>query len=218
MFGGPVVDTGIVSSQELRREGLQLHKLPSPWSIFFPRGLGKPLSITLWGPPGSGKSTLAMLLANSWNGRAIFLSYEEGVHSPTMREKVVRLSIDKIDFSRPVSSAGMISAIVDYDLFVIDSLMVCGSHAEELVDLSVNSKKSMILISHVCKDGTVKGGTAASHLTDVSIEVTKDEETDEIGRFRLNKTRFSDTFSGWWRRGQEPFVFEVSHDMPELSE
>lgn len=177
----------VLSAAALRARGRGLVRLPEPWS-FVSDGWGFPFLMNIYGEKATGKSTLALALADTWGGRAIFLSLEEGLGA-TLAERVARMEVMTVDFGYPSSWGEVVSQIADYSLVVIDSLqMLKASSAPatiraELVD---RASKNVIVTSQVNSTGEVRGGKAIGHFADVQVHLP------EYGKLLVEKNRYGE--------------------------
>lgn len=170
--------------------GNRVH-LPGHWRAVFPEGVFLPCFILLWGTPGSGKTTLALNLAQAYTGRVIVLPFETGL-SQALAQLARRIECVAPDFCVPSEWDEIVTLIASYDLIVVDSLQRAGVDVEFWRAATVHQGKTLLATSEVNASGDVRGGLAASHLADVSIELP------EYGRFIVRKNRAGGLYEGMW--------------------
>ncbi|MDD2516271.1 MAG: DNA repair protein RadA, partial [Candidatus Gracilibacteria bacterium] len=183
--------------------------------------------VLLSGEPGVGKSTLTLQIAD-WFGKpnhnVIYVSGEENAYQISDRAKRlgIKNSYIKIFNSNILENILKVLEDDDSDLVIIDSISMIYSEnldsnsgsvsqiryiTEIFMNFCKKAKKSVILIGHVTKDGTISGPKTLEHLVDVVLylEGNKYENyrilrsmknrfgpTDEIGIFDMTETGLQD--------------------------
>ena len=159
-------------------------KLPGVWAALSPDGLPLPVMVVLWGPPGVGKSSLALMLADDWPDRAIVLSFELGIGG-AMAEYISRLEVTKPDISQPDTWEDVLDAVQAYSLVVVDTLQASSTDPTSWRGAIVERLgKTLVMTSQVNKEGEVRGGLAAGHEADISVELQR------YGQAIVRKDRF----------------------------
>ncbi|GAB0174774.1 MAG: DNA repair protein RadA [Candidatus Altimarinota bacterium] len=185
--------------------------------------------VLLSGEPGIGKSTLALQMAEWYaNGTTqngvLYISGEEHIGQISARAKRLNVLNDAIDIITENYFDDIIATLRNHkaNIVIIDSLSVLSSDSldgvsgsisqirsmtEEFMLLAKNLKKSIILIGHVTKDGTISGPKVLEHLVDVVLylEGVRTENyrilralknrfgsTDAVGLFRMEETGLID--------------------------
>lgn len=143
--------------------------------------------ILLSGEPGIGKSTLALQMsqwyAEKWS-KILYVSGEE--HIGQISSRAHRLSVihEDIELLTWAIFEDIVATInsSDRDIIIIDSISVLSSDllewspgsisqirtmTEILMWIAKRSKKSILLIGHVTKDGSISGPKSLEHLVDV---------------------------------------------------
>jgi len=178
--------------------------------------------ILLSGEPGIGKSTLALQITDWYadaDRTAIYVSAEENIHQ--ISERANRLGIHNEHIR--IFTAHTLEDIIETlekdpsELIVIDSVSMMSSLditsgsgsigqiryvTEVFMEFSKRTGRSIILIGHVTKEGTISGPKILEHLVDtvLFLEGSKYEDyrilralknrfgpTDEIGLFRMTE-------------------------------
>lgn len=176
--------------------------------------------ILLSGEPGIGKSTLALQIAD-WYGNkentAIYVSAEENIHQISDRAHRLGIANEHIRIFTAHTLEDILETIEQDSsgLIVIDSVSMISSLdvssqsgsitqiryvTEVFMEFSKRTGRSIILIGHVTKEGTISGPKILEHLVDtvLFLEGSKYEDyrilralknrfgpTDEIGLFRM---------------------------------
>lgn len=182
--------------------------------------------------PGIGKSTLALQMSEwycsqkSGNNttKVLYISGEEHIGQISARAGRLWVSSDSISIITENDFDDIISTIrvSDADIIIIDSLSVMSSNSLEWTPGSMNqirtmtevfmqiaktTQKSILLIGHVTKDGSIGGPKALEHLVDVVLflEWVRTENyrilralknrfwpTDAVGLFRMKESGLID--------------------------
>jgi DNA repair protein RadA/Sms len=187
--------------------------------------------------PGIGKSTLALQMSEWYANNAklsqksqekwvkvLYISWEE--HIWQISARAVRLWVSHEDISVITESGfdDIVSTIrmSDADIIIVDSLSVLSSESldgtsgsmnqlrtmtEIFMQITKTTQKSIILIGHVTKDGSIGGPKALEHLVDVVLflEWVRTENyrilralknrfgpTDAVGLFRMEESGLID--------------------------
>lgn len=178
--------------------------------------------ILLSGEPGIGKSTLALQIAD-WYGNkgntAVYVSAEENIHQVSDRAHRLGIANEHIRIFAAHTLEDILETLErdDSGLIVIDSVSMISSLdvgsqsgsitqiryvTEVFMEFSKRTGRSIILIGHVTKEGTISGPKILEHLVDtvLFLEGSKYEDyrilralknrfgpTDEIGLFRMTE-------------------------------
>ena len=146
----------------------------------------------VYGLPGSGKSTFALQLANSFHGRVLVVSVEEGFGA-SFREKLINWEIVGKEIF--VSDAQSIREIkmdvkeVKPSLLVIDSI---SAGNDDLID--TNLELCQLWVCHSTKGGKYKGDSGLGHVVDIVVEVERGKAVvgkNRFGQSGLSKIIFS---------------------------
>ncbi len=185
-------------------------------------GISEGSLILLSGEPGIGKSTLALQMSEWYasSGRGVlYISGEE--HIGQISARAVRLGVkdEKIEIVTDSDFDSIFLTIErsPADIVIIDSLSVLASSSiegspgsisqirimtEMCMHVAKKLKKSIILIGHVTKDGSISGPKSLEHLVDVVLflEWVRTENyrilralknrfwsTDAVGLFRMEE-------------------------------
>lgn len=183
--------------------------------------------ILLSGEPGIGKSTLALQItdwfSDAWN-TAVYVSAEENIHQISDRAHRLGIANEHIH----IFTANTLEDILETlekdssGLIVIDSVSMISSLdiasqsgsigqiryvTEVFMEFSKRTGRSIILIGHVTKEGTISGPKILEHLVDtvLFLEGSKYEDyrilralknrfgpTDEIGLFHMTENGLID--------------------------
>lgn len=142
------------------------------------------------GPPGAGKSTLGMALADVSDLPVVWFSAEERLGA-SVAQRLDRLGIRRDDFV--VVGRSSIDDLIDLvrkvnaGVLAIDSVQVTNLAPDDLRALVYKlDLHSLIVVSQVTKEGTMRGSRALEHEADVVMSV-------EAGTWKLTKTRYQAT-------------------------
>ncbi len=168
--------------------------------------------VLLSGEPGIGKSTLALQMsqwyAQKWK-KVLYISWEEHIGQISARAVRLRVSHEDIDIITENHFDDIIATIktTNIDIIIIDSLSVLSSESLEgtpgstaqirtmteiLMDIAKSLDKSILLIGHVTKDGSISGPKALEHLVDVVLFLEW-VRTENYRILRALKNRFGPT-------------------------
>lgn len=184
-----------------------------------------PGSVTLvGGDPGIGKSTLLLqaLARISHKTSSIYISGEEGVDQIKMRAQRLGLSELPMKLASINNLQDVIQALDTLDgelVIVIDSIQTMylpsiensspgsitqvRSCAQELINLAKNKGFSIILVSHVTKEGVIAGPRTLEHMVDVVVYF-EGEKGSNFRVLRTVKNRFGAT--------DEIGIFEIGNE------
>ena len=196
-------------------------------------GLTRGSLVLLSWEPGIGKSTLALQMSEWYAGHSatvksdtkiLYVSGEEHISQISARAHRLWVSSDHISIITENDFDNIISTIrvSDADIIIIDSLSVLSSDTldgtpgsmhqirsmtEVYMKIAKTTEKSILLIGHVTKDGSIGGPKALEHLVDVVLflEWVRTENyrilralknrfgsTDAVGLFRMEETGLID--------------------------
>ncbi|MCK9271982.1 DNA repair protein RadA [Candidatus Gracilibacteria bacterium] len=190
-------------------------------------GLTSGSLILLSGEPGIGKSTLALQIAcwySKENQTALYVSGEENIYQISDRAKRLNIKNENVRIFNSNDFEDILATLEkeNSSLIIIDSISVIYSNVigttsgsinqiryitETLMEFSKRTKKSVILIGHVTKDGSISGPKTLEHLVDtvLFIEGSKYENyrilrtfknrfgpTDEVGLFTMTESGLQD--------------------------
>jgi len=162
------------------------------------------------GSPGIGKSTLLLQLSKYLvenNSKVLYVSAEESVTQLSLKAKRLNSKI-------PVLESNDLDDIIfaikqEYDLFVIDSIHTIYSSdidsfvgsinqvrlcAQQLIDVAKEYNKTIIIVSHITKEGLIAGPKALEHLVDAVFYLESDDKYNHR-LLRATKNRFASTES-----------------------
>lgn len=191
-------------------------------------GISEGSLILLSWEPWIGKSTLALQMSQwyaSQSHEVLYVSGEE--HVWQIRSRAVRLGVDhelihlvtESDFDAIVSTIESSSATI----IIIDSLSVLSSPSiegspgsisqirimtEMCMQIAKKLKKSIILIGHVTKDGSISGPKSLEHLVDVVLFL-EGVRTENYRLLRALKNRFGSTDTVWLFRMEERGLIDL---------
>lgn len=167
-------------------------------------------SLTLLsGEPGIGKSTLSLQIADWFarDGRStLYISAEENFTHLSSRSKRMNIANKEIFFAQTSSLEASIDLIIqnpsqfiiidsislmssDSDLWAISSLKLA---SESYMKLAKSTGKSILLIGHVTKDGSISGPKMMEHLVD-TVLFLEGEKWENYRILRAFKNRFGPT-------------------------
>lgn len=183
--------------------------------------------VLLSGEPGIGKSTLALQIAN-WYAKGdqecLYVSAEENVSQISARALRLGIQNEHIGILSETVFENIAESIEHSpaSLVVLDSISMFGSisvdsssgtislirsMSEVFMQIAKRTKKSIIVIGHVTKDGSISGPKTLEHLVDtvLFLEGSRYEDyrilralknrfgaTDEIGLFRMTESGLID--------------------------
>lgn len=191
-------------------------------------GLSAGSLVLLSGEPGIGKSTLALQMSEwygSRNQQVLYISGEE--HIGQISARAVRLGVKNKNISiLTESDFDSIFATIQLsnaNIIIIDSLSVLSSSSiewspgsiaqirimtEMCMNIAKKMQKSIILIGHVTKDGSIGWPKSLEHLVDVVLFL-EGVRTENYRILRSLKNRFGPTDSVWLFRMEEAGLIDL---------
>lgn len=190
--------------------------------------------ILLSGEPGIGKSTLALQMAE-WYGnneqwktretRVLYVSGEEHIAQISARARRLWVTSDAIDIVTESDFDSIVTTIErsSAEIIIIDSLSVLSSNSiegspgsvsqirimtEMCMNIAKKMRKSIILIGHVTKDGSIGGPKSLEHLVDVVLFLEW-VRTENYRILRALKNRFGTTDNVWLFRMEEGWLIDI---------
>lgn len=171
--------------------------------------------ILLSGEPGIGKSTLALQMSQWYSGigdigrQVLYVSGEEHIGQISMRAERLGVTSEHISLISESNFDDILSTLELHpaDIVIIDSISVLSSEridgspgsisqirimTELLMNLAKKTSKSIILIGHVTKDGSISGPKSLEHLVDVVLFLEW-VRTENYRILRAFKNRFGTT-------------------------
>lgn len=180
--------------------------------------------------PGIGKSTLALQMAEwyahwSTQNSILYISWEEHIWQISARAQRLNVKSDSIDILTENYFDDIIMTIKAHSakVIIIDSLSVLSSDTldgvawsisqirimtESFMMLAKTLKKSIILIGHVTKDGTISWPKALEHLVDVVLYLEW-VRTENYRILRALKNRFWSTDTVGLFRMEESWLIDL---------
>ncbi len=191
-------------------------------------GLSAGSLVLLSGEPGIGKSTLALQMSEwygSRNQQVLYISGEE--HIGQISARAVRLGVKNKNIAiLTESDFDSIFATIqrsNANIIIIDSLSVLSSSSiewspgsisqirimtEMCMNIAKKMQKSIILIGHVTKDGSIGWPKSLEHLVDVVLFI-EGVRTENYRILRALKNRFGPTDSVWLFRMEEAGLIDL---------
>jgi len=175
-------------------------------------GLSRGSLVLLSWEPWIWKSTLALQMSE-WYAHAsipvLYVSWEEHLEQIFARAKRLWVSSDNISFLTESDFDIVFSTIEksDAEIIIIDSLSVLSSSSiegspgsvsqirvmtEMCMHLAKKMQKSIVLIGHITKDGSISGPKSLEHLVDVVLFL-EGVRTENYRILRALKNRFGST-------------------------
>ncbi len=191
-------------------------------------GLSAGSLVLLSGEPGIGKSTLALQMSEWYASRdqqVLYISWEE--HIGQISARAVRLGVNHTNISL-LTESDWDSIFVTVErstasIIIIDSLSVLSSSSidgspgsisqirimtEMCMHIAKKMQKSIILIGHVTKDGSIGGPKSLEHLVDVVLFLEW-VRTENYRILRALKNRFGPTDSVGLFRMEEKWLIDL---------
>lgn len=160
------------------------------------------------GSPGVGKSTLLLQLSKFLvdnNYKTLYISAEESALQLGLKAKRLNSQI-------PVLQSNDLEEIIyvikqDFDIYIIDSIHTIYSSdvetfvgsvnqvrycVQKLIEIAKEYHKTLIIVSHITKEGLIAGPKALEHLVDAVFYLDSDEKYNHR-LLRATKNRFANT-------------------------
>lgn len=160
------------------------------------------------GSPGVGKSTLLLQLSKFLmdnNYKTLYISAEESALQLGLKAKRLNSQI-------PVLQSNDLEEIIyairqTYDIYIIDSIHTIYSSdvetfvgsvnqvrycVQKLIEIAKQYHKTLIIVSHITKEGLIAGPKALEHLVDAVFYLESDEKYNHR-LLRATKNRFANT-------------------------
>jgi DNA repair protein RadA/Sms len=172
-------------------------------------GLVEASVVLIGGDPGIGKSTLLLQVAASMAAarKVVYFSGEESLNQIQLRATrlaVDRAPVDLIPTNDCLAIADYIERMPRGSVAIIDSIQVMNAGADSapgsvsqvklsaahLIPAAKNADVSLILVSHVTKDGSLAGPNLLKHAVDATIYVEADTAAGLYRLVRTEKNRF----------------------------
>lgn len=185
--------------------------------------------------PGIGKSTLALQMAEWYattGSPILYVSGEEHVDQIFSRARRLGVSSEAIDFVTESDFDSIAQTIEQSrsDIVIIDSLSVLSSSSiegspgsisqirimtEVCMNIAKKLRKSIILIGHVTKDGSIGWPKSLEHLVDVVLFLEW-VRTENYRILRSLKNRFWPTDTVWLFRMEENWLIDLPNPWLEF--
>ncbi len=172
-------------------------------------GLVEAAVILIGGDPGIGKSTILLqIAANMSQGRkVVYFSGEESLDQIQLRADrlgVTQAPVDLIPSNDALAIADHVESLPAGSVCVVDSIQVMNAgldgapgsisqvkaSAAHLIPAAKSAGVSLILVSHVTKDGSMAGPNHLKHSVDATIYIEADSGAGIYRIARAEKNRF----------------------------
>lgn len=172
-------------------------------------GLVEASVVLIGGDPGIGKSTLLLQLAAaaSRDRQVVYISGEESQDQVQLRAQrlgVADSEVDLITTNDCLAVADHIESLAPGSIVIVDSVQVMNAGADSapgsvtqvklsaahLIPAAKNAGVSLILVSHVTKEGSLAGPNVLKHAVDATIYVEADSSAGLYRLVRAEKNRF----------------------------
>jgi len=172
-------------------------------------GLVEASVVLIGGDPGIGKSTLLLQLAaaTSRDRRVVYISGEESQDQVQLRAQrlgVADSNVDLITTNDCLAVADHIETLERGSVAIVDSIQVMNAGADSapgsvtqvklsaahLIPAAKNAGVSLILVSHVTKEGSLAGPNVLKHAVDATLYVEADSSAGLYRLVRAEKNRF----------------------------
>lgn len=172
-------------------------------------GLVEASVVLIGGDPGIGKSTLLlqMAAAASVSRRVVYISGEESQDQIQIRAQrlgVAQAAVDLITTNDCLAVADFIETLPKGSVVIVDSVQVMNAGADSapgsvtqvkqtaahLIPAAKSSGVTLVLVSHVTKEGSLAGPNVLMHAVDATIYVEADSSAGLYRLVRAEKNRF----------------------------
>jgi len=172
-------------------------------------GLVEASVVLIGGDPGIGKSTLLlqMAAAASATRRVVYISGEESQDQIQLRAQrlgVHQSSVDLVTTNDCLAIADFIETLPQGSVVIVDSVQVLNAGADSAPGSVTQVKQSaahlipaakatgvtLVLVSHVTKEGSLAGPNVLMHAVDATIYVEADSSAGIYRLVRAEKNRF----------------------------
>ena len=165
--------------------------------------------VLLGGEPGIGKSTLLMQVANSVNGKVVYVSGEESEQQIKLRSERVNKYESDCYLLSETNTQTLLTHLdnLNPSLVIIDSIQTLhsdlidsssGSVAQirtctaELIHYAKQTHTPIFIVGHITKDGSIAGPKVLEHMVDTVLNFEGDR--NHLHRIlRVHKNRFGTT-------------------------
>ena len=165
--------------------------------------------VLLGGEPGIGKSTLLMQVANSVNGKVVYVSGEESEQQIKLRSERVNKDesdcyllsetntqtllthLDNLNPSLVIidSIQTLYSSLIDSSSGSVGQIRTCTA---ELIHYAKQTHTPIFIVGHITKDGSIAGPKVSEHMVDTVLNFEGDR--NHLHRIlRVHKNRFGTT-------------------------
>ena len=165
--------------------------------------------VLLGGEPGIGKSTLLMQVANSVNGKVVYVSGEESEQQIKLRSERVNKDesdcyllsetntqtlLTHLDNLNPTlviidSIQTLYSGLIDSSSGSVGQIRTCTA---ELIHYAKQTHTPIFIVGHITKDGSIAGPKVLEHMVDTVLNFEGDR--NHLHRIlRVHKNRFGTT-------------------------
>jgi DNA repair protein RadA/Sms len=184
--------------------------------------------ILLSGEPGIGKSTLALQMSQWYaetGSQILYVSGEEHLGQISARAHRLGVTHENIELLTWAVFEDIVATInsSEQDIIIIDSISVLSSDllewspgsisqirtmTEILMSIAKKSRKSILLIGHVTKDGSISWPKSLEHLVDVVLFLEW-VRTENYRILRSFKNRFGSADNIWLFRMEEGWLIDL---------
>ncbi|MDD2693959.1 MAG: DNA repair protein RadA [Candidatus Gracilibacteria bacterium] len=184
--------------------------------------------VLLSGEPGIGKSTLALQMSEwyaSQGEQVLYVSGEEHIGQISMRAKRLGVASENISLISESNFDDIIATLELHpaEIIIVDSISVLSSDridgspgsisqirimTELFMNLAKKTNKSILLIGHVTKDGSISGPKSLEHLVDVVLFL-EGVRTENYRILRAFKNRFGSTDNVGLFRMEESGLIDI---------
>ena len=165
--------------------------------------------VLLGGEPGIGKSTLLMQVANSVNGKVVYVSGEESEQQIKLRSERVNKYESDCYLLSETNTQTLLTHLdnLNPSLVIIDSIQTLSSSlidsssgsvgqirtcTAELIHYAKQTHTPIFIVGHITKDGSIAGPKVLEHMVDTVLNFEGDR--NHLHRIlRVHKNRFGTT-------------------------